>query len=146
MDPFAKTMWRASLAFALLLMILSAALTIVYVHARPRCGDRIVSEQDSPDRLWTATVLEHRCGDDAPFITQINLRAGSTKLARGFFSGQASQNNVFSVEQDAAGAGLQLDWNSPGELIVYCRNCDPKFVRQREARHGTLNIRYIIPR
>ena len=142
MDPFARKMWRAGLAYAVLLMAMGAALTVVYVHERPRCGDRRVKESNSPDRRWTAAVLERRCGEDAPFITQINLRDGGTKLVRGFFSGQANQNNVFMVEQDAAGAGLQLDWNGSGELTIHCPHCDANYVRRQDPQHGGLKIRY----
>ena len=134
MDPFARKMWRGGLAFSALLVALSGALTMYYVHARPRCGDRPVSESISPDRHWTATVLERRCGEDAPFITQVNLRQGGTKLQRGFFSGQANDNNVFTVEQDAAGAGLQLQWTDAGELTITCRHCDRKYMRRQDTR------------
>ncbi len=142
MDPFARKMWRAGLAYAVLLMAMGAALTVVYVHERPRCGDRRVKESNSPDRRWTAAVLERRCGEDAPFITLINLRDGGTKLVRGFVSGQANQNNVFMVEQDAAGAGLQLDWNGSGELTIHCPHCDANYVRRQDPQHGGLKIRY----
>src|SRR3954447_6650980 len=108
MDPFAKKLWHAGFAFFGLMLLFAAALTVIYVHVRPRCGDRVVSESVSPDRQWIATVLERRCGEDAPFISRINIRQADTKLVRGFFSGQANQNNVFMVEQDAAGAGLNL--------------------------------------
>ena len=152
MDPFARKMWRGGLAFSALLAALAGALTVYDVHARPRCGDRSVSESTSPDKHWTATVLERRCGEDAPFITQVNLRQGGTKLERGFFSGQANDNNVFTVEQDAAGAGLQLRWNDTGELTISCRHCDPNYVRRQDTRlqntrhqdtqNGTLKISY----
>jgi len=142
MDPFARKMWRAGLAYAVLLMAMGTALTVVYVHERPRCGDRRVKESNSPDRRWTAAVLERRCGEDAPFITLINLRDGGTKLVRGFVSGQANQNNVFMVEQDAAGAGLQLDWNGSGELTIHCPHCDANYVRRQDPQHGGLKIRY----
>src|SRR6266851_6732298 len=142
MDPFARKMWRAGLAYAVLLMAMGAALTVVYVHERPRCGDRRVKESNSPDRRWTAAVLERRCGEDAPFITLINLRDGGTKLVRGFVSGQANQNNVFMVEQDAAGSGLQLDWNGSGELTIHCPHCDANYVRRQDPQHGGLKIRY----
>jgi hypothetical protein len=142
MDPFARKMWRAGFAYAALMTSMAAALTAVYVHNRPRCGDRIVSESNSPDRHWTATVLERRCGEEAPFITQINLRDGGTALQRGFLSGQANQNNVFTVEQDAAGAGLHLTWNGDNEVTIHCRHCDPNYLRRQDPQHGALTIRY----
>jgi hypothetical protein len=142
MDPFAKKMWRAGFAFSGLLLLMGAGFTVVYVHARPRCGDRVVSEFVSPDRQWTATVLERRCGEDAPFVSRINIRNADAKLVRGFFSGQANQNNVFMVEQDAAGAGFNLDWNSPGQLTIRCRHCDPRYVHQQDTQHDSLTIRY----
>ncbi len=142
MDPFARKMWRSGLAFAGLLTLLAAAMTVFWVHAHPRCGDRIVRESTSPDRGWTATVLERRCGEDAPFVTQVNLREGGTNLQRGFWSGQANDNNVFTVEQDAAGAGIQLQWNNAGELTIECPHCDRNYVRRNDAQHGALKITY----
>lgn len=145
MDPFARKMWRAGLAFAALLASLAAAMTIFWIHAHPRCGDRVVRESGSHDRRWTATILERRCGEDAPFITQVNLREGGTTLQRGFWSGQANDNNVFTVEQDAAGAGVQLQWNDAGELTIACHHCDRNYVRRQDAKHGTLKISYVFP-
>ncbi len=152
MDPFARKMWHSGLAFAALLASLAAAMTVFWVHTHPRCGDRIVSESTSPASGWTATVLERRCGEDAPFVTQVNLREGGTKLQRGFWSGQANDNNVFTIEQDAAGAGLHLQWNDAGELTIACPHCDRIYVRRQEtrpqdtrpqdARHGALTINY----
>jgi len=142
MDPFAKKMWRAGLSYAGLLLLLAVAATVGYVHKRPRCGDRVVSESASPDRRWTATILERRCGDDAPFVTRINIRNGDAQLIRGFLSGQANENNVFTIEQDAADAGFNLDWNSPDQLTIRCRHCDPRYVHQQDSQHGSLAIRY----
>jgi hypothetical protein len=142
MDPFAKKMWSAGLAYAALLAAMAAVLTVAYIHERPRCGDRIVTESSSPDRRWIAAVIERRCGEESPFITQINLRPGDTKLMRGFFSGQASQDNVFTIEQDAAGAGFTLQWNGADQLIVHCRHCDRNYVRRQDPQQGTLMIRY----
>jgi hypothetical protein len=142
MDPFAKKMWRAGLAYAALLAAMAAVLTVAYIHERPRCGDRIVGESSSPDRRWIAAVIERRCGEDSPFITQINLRSGETKLVRGFFSGQATQDNVFMIEQDAAGAGFTLQWTGPEQLTVCCRHCDRNYVRRQDPQQGTLMIRY----
>jgi hypothetical protein len=144
MDPFAKKMWRAGLAYAALLAAMAAVLTVAYIHERPRCGDRIVTESSSPDRRWIAAVIERRCGEDSPFITQINLRSGETKLVRGFFSGQATQDNVFMIEQDAAGAGFTLQWTGPEQLTVRCRHCDRNYVRRQDPQQGTLMIRYYL--
>jgi hypothetical protein len=144
MDPFARKMWRAGIAYGGMMLAMAAALTIVYLHNRPRCGDRIVSESTSPDKRWTATVLERRCGEDEPFLTQINLRDGSTELQRGYISRQANENNIFSIEQDAGGTGLHFDWSRPGELTVRCAHCDRKYLRQQDSRHGPLTIHYVL--
>jgi hypothetical protein len=144
MDPFARKIWRAGFAYGGMMIVMAAALTIVYLHNRPRCGDRIVSESTSPDHRWTATILERRCGDDAPFLTQINVRDGGTELKRGYISGQANENNVFSIEQDAAETGLKFNWSHPGELIVKCAHCDPRYLHQHQSQHGALAIRYAL--
>jgi len=143
MDTFARTIWRAGFAFGGMMVLMTAALTAVYLHNRPLCGDRIVSESTSPDRRWTAAILEHRCGEDAPFITQINLRDGGTKLQQGYLSRQANENNVFAIEQDAAGTGLQFEWSGHDELTIHCLHCDPTYRRRLDPQHGTLNIHYL---
>ena|SRR5450432_685937 len=99
MDPFARKMWRAGFAYGGMMLAMAAALTIVYVHNRPRCGDRIVGESTSPDRRWTATVLERRCGEDAPFLTQVNLRDGDTELQRGYIPARQRETTSFQLNR-----------------------------------------------
>ena len=72
----------------------------------------------------------------------MNLRAASQSLSFGFFSGRAERGDVFLTEQDAAGAGLSLQWTAPDRLTILCPRCDPTFVRQREAQWGTVRIQY----
>lgn len=141
MDPFARKMWAFGFGFGFLLLLLFASLTIVYVHDRPSCPDRVVGETDSPRSTWAATVLERRCGSDAPFVTRVNLRR-TGPLERGFFSGQASQGNVFVVEQDAAGTGIRLEWKADDELAVICPRCSPRYVQQQDHNWGPVRISY----
>ncbi|HSM86849.1 MAG TPA: hypothetical protein VLT16_11880 [Candidatus Limnocylindrales bacterium] len=142
MDPFAKKMWRAGALFAGLMIFLFAVLTAVWFHIHPSCPDRTLSHAVSPGRQWTAAILQRRCGDESPFITQVNIRPGSGPFARGFFSGQAMQGNVFTVEQDAAGAGVSLTWTAGNRLLVHCPRCNPAYVRRTEPRLGPVQITY----
>lgn len=144
MDPFARKMWRAGLGFAGAMLTLFAALTIFYVHEWPNCPDRVIGESASPDKKWTATVLERRCGVEAPFITRVNLRR-SGPLQRGFFSGQVQQGNVFAAEQDAAGAGISLVWLTDNTLMIRCAHCSPTFIRQRNQQWRGIRIQYDLP-
>jgi hypothetical protein len=141
MDPFARKMWRAGFGFAGLMLALFASLTIVYMHEQPSCPDRVVMESDSPDKKWTAAILERRCGAEAPFVTQVNLRPAGP-LLRGFFSGQARQGSVFVVEQDAAGAGITTAWSRENALLVRCTACNAAFVRQRDPQWDGIQIQY----
>jgi hypothetical protein len=143
MDPFARKMWRFGFAFAGLMLILFVSLTIIYVHEWPSCSDRVVGESNSPDQKWIAAILERRCGAEAPFITQVNLRAAGP-LQRGFFSGQAQQGTVFMVEQDAAGAGIAVDW-SADILTVRCPRCNLRFIRQGDQQWNDVKIQYQMP-
>ena len=144
MDPFARKMWRAGIGFAGMMLFLFAALTVVYVHERPRCPDRVVGESSSPGGSWTAAILERRCGTEEPFVSRVNLRpAGPLQL--GFFSGQAVHGTVFIIEQDAAGAGLNIVWPSPDELTIRCPHCNSSFLHQRDRQWNGVKIRYELP-
>lgn len=145
MDPFARKMIRGAFAYAGVMLAMFAVLTVVYVHLRPRCPDRLVGSADSPDKKWIATILERRCGAEAPFIAHVNLRPASQALSRGFFSGQANEGDIFVLEQDSAGAGLSVHWTSSGQLSIACPRCAPSFVRRMDAQWGPLRIHYEMP-
>ena len=125
MDPFARKMVQGTLVYGTAMLIMFLVFTAVYLHTRPRCSDRVVAEATSPDGKWMAAVMERRCGEDAPFFTHVNLRPANEELKRGFFSGTASDGEVFELEQDAAGSGIALDWASPVSLTIRCPSCDP---------------------
>jgi hypothetical protein len=141
-DPFARKMWQAGLGFAAGMFVMFLALTAVYFHVRPRCPDKLISEVPSSDRLWTASVLQRRCGDEAPFITSVSIRPGNSPLKRGFFSGQLEQPPIFTIEQDARGAGITVQWSGSDQLTVGCRNCAARYVRRQDARSGAVTIVY----
>ncbi len=145
MDPFARKMWAFGFGFGFLLLLLFAGLTIVYVHHRPSCPDRVVGETDSPHSTWAAAILERRCGSDAPFVTRVNIRRAGP-LHRGFFSGHATQGNVFIVEQDAAGTGIRLEWRAEDQLAVICPRCGVRYVQEQDASWGPVRIDYQLPR
>ena len=103
MDPFARKMIYGSFVYGGMMLVMFAVLTVVYLHTRPRGSDRVVAESTDQARQWTATVMERRCGTDAPFFTHVNLRPEGKDLETGFFSGSAAEGEVFLIEQDAAG-------------------------------------------
>lgn len=142
MDPFARNMLRSTLAFAVALVIIFAAMSITYLHLRPLCPDHVLAQAENSSHQYTATVLQRRCQGDLPFVTQVNLRRSSDALPRGFLSGQVNQNNVFIVEQDAAGAGLSLGWTAPDELTIRCPQCVRAFIRSRQTQWGPVRILY----
>jgi hypothetical protein len=145
MDPFARKMIRGAFAYALVMLLMFAILTVVYVHLRPSCPDSVVGNLDSPDKKWIVAILQRRCGEVAPFVTHVNLRPASQSLSVGFFSGQATAGDVFLVEQDAAGVGLALTWSAPDTLTVTCPRCERAFIRRSDAQWGTVRIRYDLP-
>ena len=113
MDPFARKMVYGSFVYGGMMVVMFAVLTVVYLHTRPRCSDRVMAESTDPAGQWTATAMERRCGAEAPFFTHVNLRPAGKDLTTGFFSGSATEGEVFVLEQDAAGAGITLHWTSP---------------------------------
>jgi ribosomal protein L37E len=142
MDPFAKTMWRFGLTFAFGMLLAFIGVSVVYFHARPRCSDNVVSSATNSARQWTATIMERRCGEEAPFFTHVNLTPAGQAVRRGYFSGTAVEGEVFRAEQDALSAGVVLEWTAPERLTIRCARCDRSSVRQQEARWGPVEITY----
>jgi hypothetical protein len=142
MDPFARRMIQGSFVYGGVMLLMFAVLSVIYLHTRPRCTDRVVAESTDPGKQWTATVMERRCGNEAPFFTHVNLRPVGTDLNTGFFSGSATEGEVFLIEQDTAGAGTTLDWTSPATLSIHCRHCSAALVREHDERWGNVNIAY----
>ncbi|HXA85308.1 MAG TPA: hypothetical protein VNZ47_09550 [Candidatus Dormibacteraeota bacterium] len=145
MDPFARKMIYGSFVYGGMMLLMFAVLTVVYLHTRPRCSDRVVAEATDQARQWTATVMERRCGTDAPFFTHVNLRPAGKDVGTGFFSGSATEGEVFLIEQDAAGSGITLHWTSPTTLSIQCPRCAPALVRKHDERWGNVVIEYGLP-
>jgi hypothetical protein len=145
MDPFARTMWRFGLGFGGGVLVAVVALSAVYFHARPRCSDRVVSSSVSPDQQWTATVLERRCGEEAAFFTHVNVRPAAQPEHYGFFSGRATDDEVFEVEEDALSAGVVLAWTAPNQLTIRCPQCSASLLRHHAERSGPVAVTYAMP-
>ncbi|HEY2169244.1 MAG TPA: hypothetical protein VGJ30_06435 [Candidatus Angelobacter sp.] len=146
MDPFARKMVYGSFVYGGMLLVMFAVLTVVYLHTRPRCSDRVVAESTDQTGQWTAAVMERRCGVEAPFFTHVNLRPAGKDVNRGFFSGSATEGEVFVLEQDAAGAGATLHWTSPMSLTVLCPRCSAGLVRKHDGRWSNVVIEYDLPK
>ena len=80
MDAFARKMVYGSFVYGGMMLVMFAVLTVVYLHTRPRCSDRVVAEATDPGNHWTAAVMERRCGAEAPFFTHVNLRPAAEDL------------------------------------------------------------------
>jgi hypothetical protein len=144
MDPFARKMWHAGIAFAVSLLLLVGGLKIFSMHEWPACPDTLISETASPGRQWMAAILQRRCGEDTPFFTHVSLRSAGP-LDRGFLSGQVQKGSVFVVERDAVAAGVTLFWSNQNVLTVRCAHCTPALVHQRDQQWGPVTIRYELP-
>jgi hypothetical protein len=142
MDPFARKMVYGSFVYGGMMLVMFAVLTVVYLHTRPRCSDRVVAESTDPTNHWTAAIMERRCGAEAPFLTHVNLRPAGKDLSTGFFSGSATEGEVFLVEEDADGAGITLRWTSSAALSIQCPHCSAPLVRKHEERWGEVVIQY----
>jgi hypothetical protein len=142
MDPFARKMVFGSFVYGGMMLAMFAVLTVVYLHMRPRCSDRIVAEATEPGRAWTATLMERRCGLEAPFFTHVNIRSAAKDLKTDFFSGMAEEGEIFLLEQDAAGAGITLSWTSPSTLNIECPRCNAALLRRHDERWDGIVINY----
>jgi hypothetical protein len=145
LDPFARKMIFGSFVYGGVMLVMFAVLTVVYLHMRPKCNDQLVAEFTDPARHWTAAVMERRCGAEAPFLTHVNLRPASADLKTGYFSGSASDGEIFLVEQDAADAAVTLRWTGPETLSIECARCKAELLRKRIQRWRSLTIEYQLP-
>jgi hypothetical protein len=136
-------MIRGSLVYGGVLIFLFAILTVIYLHVRPRCSDQVVAESTSPDKRWAAAVMEARCGDEAPFLTHVNLRPASEPIRLGYFSGRTEEGEVFLLEQDAQSADMELKWTNPTHLAISCNHCQLAFLRKRQQHWGNVAISYV---
>jgi|SRR5215831_17042938 len=135
-------MLRGSVAFAVVMLVMFTALTVVYLHLRPRCSDQVFSSVTSADKRWTASVMEARCGEDQPFLTRVNLRLAGESIKLGYFSGKADDGEVFLLEQDAQSAGMTLNWTGPNRLAISCDHCQLAFLKKRQEHWGDVVITY----
>jgi hypothetical protein len=142
MDPFAKKMVQGSVAFGAVMLLLFAAMTVLYLHLRPRCSDQVVSSAASLDGRSVATVMEARCGDEAPFLTHVNLRRAGEPISLGYFSGRSEDGEIFLLQQDAESAALTLQWTGPNRLAISCSHCQLAFLKKRQERWGDVDITY----
>ena len=145
MDPFARKMLQGTFVYGAVMLVMFVVLTVVYLHTRPRCSDRVVASATSPDGQWTATVMERRCGEDKPFYTHVNLRPAKEDLRFGFFSGTATAGEIYVIEEDVATAELSMEWTAPDTIAIRCPGCSAAFEHKKEQRWGSLIINYATP-
>ena len=144
MDPFARKMIRSSLIFAAVVVLILAVMTVFYVRIRPRCSDDVISEIISPDKHWIAAIMQRRCGDESPFYTHVNLRPVQTPIRRRFFTGEADDGEIFTVEQDARSAQMTVQWTAPDHAVIGCSHCQIAFLQKKSERWRNLTISYFL--
>lgn len=145
MDPFARKMWHGAFIYGGAMLLGFAVLTVIYLHSRPRCSERMAGQADSPNARWSAAIIERRCGEESPFFTHVNLHRAGEPLNRGFFSGMASEGEVFVIEQDAAGAGITLHWIDGDTLLIQCPQCAASLLRKKDERWNGVLVKYDRP-
>jgi hypothetical protein len=142
MDPFARKMILAALGFASAMLLMAGALSAVYFHLHPQCTEQVLAEAISPDKKWIASAMERRCGDEAPFLLHINLRPADQAIRFGYFSGNASEGEVFLAEEDTRAETPDLKWSSSDQLHIRCAHCSARFARAMTERWQSLDIQY----
>src|SRR5215472_9779971 len=140
MDPFARKMIFGAIGYGSSMLLMAGALTVVYFHLHPRCSERVLSETVSPDKQWIAAVMERRCGEESPFLVHVNLRPARQDIRLGYFSGQASEGEIF-VAEEVFVAGIAspsaiptLEWSSSDQLNVKCLRCSSAFAQAQSGR------------
>lgn len=142
MDPFAKKMVFGSFVYGGVMIVMFAVLTVIYLHMKPKCSDRLIAEATDPNKQWTAVVMERRCGAEAPFFTHVNVRPAANDLTFGFFSGVVAVGETFLVEQDAMNADVTLSWPKANTLLIQCANCKASMIQKRDQQSGAVTIEY----
>src|SRR5215813_13301332 len=142
MDPFARKMIVGALAFGSAMLLMAAALAVVYFHMHPQCSEQVLAEAISPDKRWIAAALERRCGDNAPFLLHVNLRAAEQPIRLSYFSGHASDGEIFLVEEDTPADAPVLEWSSADQLDIRCPRCSSALARVMNERWQSVHIRY----
>jgi hypothetical protein len=143
-DSFARKMVLGAMAFGSAMALMAGALTVVYVHAHPRCSEQVLAQTDSPDGKWTAALMERRCAEDTPFFIHVNLRSAGEPLRLGFFSGRADEGEVFLAEEDVPRVTPALEWTAHDELTIQCSRCRATMVHKSDERWGSLTLRYLV--
>jgi hypothetical protein len=142
MDPFARKMILGSITFGIIMACMAAALSVVYFHARPRCSEQALAEATAPNGQWQAAALQRRCGEDSPFFVHVNVRPAAAPIRLGYFSGRATEGEVFVAEQDAPEVVPNLEWTGPSALTIHCSGCRASDVRKRDDHIGAITINY----
>jgi hypothetical protein len=148
MDPFARKMIFGAIAFGSSMLLMAGGLSVVYFHMHPRCSEQVLSESISPDKQWIGAVMERRCGEESPFLIHVNLRPAQQAIRLGYFSGQASEGEIFVTEEVfVAGEALpsaipKLEWSSADQLNIKCSHCNSAFARAQSERWQSVRIRY----
>lgn len=132
------------MAFGSAMALMAGALSVVYMHTHPLCADQVLAQADDPGGKWTATLMERRCGEDAPFLLHVNLRPAGEALRLGFFSGRAEEGEVFLIEEDTQRATPALQWTAPDELTIQCSRCRATLARKRDERWRGVKVGYRI--
>ena len=136
-------MLLGALAFATVMLLMFGVLTAVYRHANPRCSEQVIAEAGSPGGSWTAALMERQCGENVPPVTHLNLRPVKAPLELGYFTGAATEGQIFLIPLDARAASAVVEWNAPDELTVRCAGCLRNTPSQQETRWNGVKIRYL---
>jgi len=143
-DPFARKMLLSSLAFGSAMLLMAGTLAVVYFHLRPRCDDQVLSQTESPNREWIASVLERKCNDPSEWLVHVNLRRATEPIRMGYFSGRAEGGEVFAFELEGKDQVPVLEWTAPDQLRISCLSCSNSSIRKREERWQSVQVSYEI--
>ncbi len=140
MDPFARKMIIAGLAFGAAMLLMAGAVSVLYFHYHPQCSEQVFSQARSSDGQWAAAVMERRCGEDSPFFIHVNLRPAAEPIRLGYFSGRAEEGEVFVAEEDTTDTDPALEWSAPRQIAIRCPRC--RAAQKREEHWGPITLRY----
>jgi hypothetical protein len=110
------------------------------------CGEEVLAEQVSPDRVYTAVLMVDNCGATSSFGTHVNIRKSQEQFKKEP-SGLILDGKVFRVMYKFP---VQMEWLSNKKLKISCDGCirsrlivkDDKWGMTDDNHWGDVEIEY----
>lgn len=97
-------------AWVIKMKILYVSFILLISGCSDICDVEILSEKNSPDGIYIATVFERNCGATAPFVRVVSLRHANSE-----FAPEDDDDWVFTIHGQS---NINVLWNESKELKI----------------------------